>query len=367
MGDARDSFPRWLVSALVGCLGVWLLYLLRGVLAPVFFAFLLAYMLDPLVDRMEARRIPRGAGIGILLSLVFLFVAVLLFVGMPILIQDLRDFVRSLPAQVVELRTLLEPILLRHGIEIPSSVSQALEDFHLDTQGMLAKGLTPIKTFLGWILGGTASAIGAIVAGLMVPVFAFYLLYDFDRLVARAGSLVPPRYRSDVFGFFSEVDQVLGQFFRGQFTVMAILAVLYGAGYALAGVPLAVPIGLVAGLVSFIPYVGGAMALVLALFMSLLDWQGWEQILWVLVAYSVVQLVESFIVTPKIMGDKVGVSAVVVLFAVLAGGELLGFTGVLLAVPAAAVGKIVLARTTQRYRESAFYGAEAGPGDARSS
>jgi len=186
-------------------------------------------------------------------------------------------------------------------------------------------------------------------------VFAFYLLYDFDHLVARAAELIPPRLRPEANSFFGEVDQVLGQFFRGQFTVMAILAVLYSLGYGSIGVPLALPIGIMAGMLSFIPYVGSTLALATALLMTALDWQGWTQVFWVLGVHAVIQGLEGFVVTPKIMGDTVGISAIAVLFALLVGAELLGFTGVLLAVPAAAVIKILLNRIDARYRRSDFF------------
>jgi predicted PurR-regulated permease PerM len=212
-----------------------------------------------------------------------------------------------------------------------------------------------------WLLGGTVSALGAIVAALIVPVFAFYLLYDFDVLVAKANDLIPPRYRRRADDFFREVDAVLGQFFRGQFTVMTILAVLYSVGYGAIGVPLALPIGIMAGVLSFIPYVGSVLALATALLMTALDWQGWAQVLWVLGVHAVIQGLEGFVITPKIMGDTVGISAIAVMFALLVGAELLGFTGVLLAVPAAAVTKILLQRIHERYRESEFFAG--GPTD----
>ena len=195
----------------------------------------------------------------------------------------------------------------------------------------------------------------------MIPVFAFHLLYDFDRLIAAARELIPPRRRDDADGFFGDIDAVLGQFFRGQFTVMAILGVLYAIGYGAIGVPLALPIGILAGVLAFIPYVGSFTALCLALLMTMLDWQGWTQLIWVLGVHAVIQGLESFVITPKIMGDTVGISAIAVLLALLVGAELLGFTGVLLAVPAAAVLKILFQRLVTQYRGSSFYGEAADP------
>lgn len=357
----RDKVPRWILWLGVSVALGWLLYTLRGVLGPVFFAFLIAYMLDPLVDRIEASRLLRGrpvgraVGIAVLLAGVFAVTAFSLLVIVPMVYEEIASFVRRLPGLVERSRAEWEPLLAEIGLELPKSVGEAFEELHLDLQSVLTKGYTPATGVAKWLLGGTASALAAIVASLMVPVFAFYLLYDFDRLVAAAGELIPPRHRPNANGFFNEVDAVLGQFFRGQFTVMAILAMLYSLGYGLIGVPLALPIGIMAGLLSFIPYVGSTLALATALLMTALDWQGWAQILWVLGVHAVIQGLEGFVITPKIMGDTVGISAMAVLLALLIGAELLGFTGVLLAVPAAAVLKILLQRIDTRYRGSEFF------------
>ncbi|MFZ1864914.1 MAG: AI-2E family transporter [Polyangiales bacterium] len=357
----RDPMPRWILWLGLSFAAVWLLYALRGVLAPVFFAFLIAYVLDPVVDRIEGsrllrnRRIARGVAISVLLFVVFLVTALVLFVIAPMVYEQVVRFVKQLPGLVQRSRSHWEPLLTQLGLEIPTSVGQAFEELHLDLQSVVAKGYAPASAAARWLLGGTASAVGALVAGLVVPVFAFYLLYDFDRMTAKAADLIPPRYREDAFAFFREVDRVLGQFLRGQFTVMTVLGALYATGYALIGVPLALPIGIVAGLLSFIPYVGSSTALALALLMTALQGQGWIQALWVVGVHALIQGLEGFVITPKIMGDTVGISAIAVLFALLVGAELLGFTGVLLAVPAAAVFKILLERIIARYRGSSFY------------
>jgi predicted PurR-regulated permease PerM len=368
----RDKVPRWVLWLGVSVATGWLLYMLRGVLAPVFFAFLIAYMLDPLVDRIEAsrllrgKRIARAVGIAVLLVGAFALAAVAILVIVPMVYEEVASFLKRLPALVARSRAALEPILAEYGLEIPTSVGQALEELHLDIQSVLTKGYTPATAVVKWLLGGTASAVGAIIAALIVPVFAFYLLYDFDVLVAKVGELIPPRHRPQANSFFHDVDSVLGQFFRGQFTVMAILAVLYSVGYGSIGVPLALPIGIMAGLLSFIPYVGSTLALATALLMTTLDWQGWGQILWVLGVHAVIQGLEGFVITPKIMGDTVGISAITVLFALLVGAELLGFTGVLLAVPTAAVTKILLQRIDERYRRSEFFVGDSADGSSAS-
>jgi len=302
----------------------------------------------------------------VLLVGAFALAAVAILVIVPMVYEEVASFLKRLPALVARSRAALEPILAEYGLEIPTSVGQALEELHLDIQSVLTKGYTPATAVVKWLLGGTASAVGAIIAALIVPVFAFYLLYDFDVLVAKVGELIPPRHRPQANSFFHDVDSVLGQFFRGQFTVMAILAVLYSVGYGSIGVPLALPIGIMAGLLSFIPYVGSTLALATALLMTTLDWQGWGQILWVLGVHAVIQGLEGFVITPKIMGDTVGISAITVLFALLVGAELLGFTGVLLAVPTAAVTKILLQRIDERYRRSEFFVGDSADGSSAS-
>jgi predicted PurR-regulated permease PerM len=180
-------------------------------------------------------------------------------------------------------------------------------------------------------------------------------LNDFDRITAGIQDLLPLRYRERVTRYAREVDLVLSQFMRGQLTVMAIMAVLYGTAYALLGVRLAVLIGLAAGLLNFIPYLGSAFALTAGVLMSLLG--GWHpgQLAGVVVAYAAVQSFESFVITPRIVGKTVGLNEVWVILALFVGGELFGFMGILLAVPSAAVAKIFVARGIKRYRASALY------------
>lgn len=357
----RDKLPRWVMWLGLALAGVWLLYTLRGVLAPVFFAFLIAYMLDPLVDRIEqsrlvrARSYGRGVGIAVVLAGFFVIAALGVIVIVPMVYGEIASFLKRLPDLVARSRAEWEPILAGYGIEIPTSVGQAFEELHLDVQSVVAKGYGPFTAALKSFLGGTASAVAGIVASVMIPVFAFYLLYDFDRLIASAGTLIPPRHREEAERFFREIDAVLGQFFRGQFTVMIILGFLYAVGYGAIGVPLALPIGITAGVLAFIPYVGSLTALGLALLMTMLVWQGWSQLFWVLGVHAVIQGLEGFVITPKIMGDTVGISAIAVLLALLVGAELLGFTGVLLAVPTAAVLKILFQRLGSSYRGTDFY------------
>jgi predicted PurR-regulated permease PerM len=199
------------------------------------------------------------------------------------------------------------------------------------------------------------AVVGSAAAVIIVPVLAIYLLNDFDRITAGVRELLPNRYRERVTRYAREVDFALTQFIRGQLTVMAIMAFLYGSAYALLGVRLAIVIGMAAGLLNFIPYLGSAFALVAGLSMSLLG--GWNpsQLAFVVIAYAAVQSFESFVITPRIVGKTVGLNEVWVLLALFVGGELFGFMGILLALPSAAVAKIFVTRAVRRYQESELY------------
>jgi predicted PurR-regulated permease PerM len=349
------TFPRWVLWT-AGLLVVGgLVFLLRGVLTPVFFALLIAYMLDPVVDRFEAMKLPRAAGIVIVLTLALGAIALFVVLVVPAVVRDAAAFARELPAKVNAWVTEWEPWLVERGIPVPHTLGEVIDTLDLDTGKVASSAAGPVGAVLSWLAGGTASLLGVVASLFLVPVLSFYLLYDFDRMTAAIRDLVPHRVRPFVVDVAREADEVLGQFIRGQLIVMVILAVLYAVGYSIAGVRLAVVIGLVAGLVAFIPYVGGATALLLALLMCFLDFQGWGQIAWVLVVYGIVQVLEGFVITPKIVGDKVGLGAIWVLLALMVGGELFGFLGVLLALPAAAVGKIFVVRALAWYRKSSFY------------
>ncbi len=357
--------PTWVAVGL-GLLGVGVLfYYLGGVLTPVAAAFFIAYLLDPVVDRFEAMRVPRAVGIVLVLSILFAALALFLLVTVPGVIRDISEFGERLPEKLAALRDRLEPLLQQAGIDhFPTSVQDFLDELEAhgaEPQQIGEQVLGPLAYAVRVAVGSTVSALGAIVAALIIPVLAFYLLYDFDRIVAAAGELVPHRVRPFVFDVTKEVDQVLSHFIRGQLIVMVLLGVMYSVGYWLIGIKLALVIGIIAGLVSFIPYVGSALALILALIIVALDTQDLSQALWVVGVYAVIQLLEGFVITPKVVGEQVGLAAVWVLLALMAGGELFGFFGVLIALPAAAVLKVFVVRAVAWYKKSDWFLADEAP------
>jgi predicted PurR-regulated permease PerM len=344
------------VYVLIGLAALgYVLYLLRDVLAPVFLAFTLAYILDPVVDRLESWKLPRPVGIAVVLFGLLGAVALFLLLVLPDVIRDIAAVVRELPAKARELLARVDPWLADRGIQIPHTADDWIEKLQGQANHAASSLLAPAGNVLKWVIGSTMSVIGAALAALIVPILAVYLLYDFDRMTTGIRDLVPTRYRALVVSYAREIDAVLSQFMRGQLTVMAILAVLYGGAYTLLGVRLAIPIGIAAGILNFIPYVGSAFALVAGLLMSVLGGGSWLQIGGVVLAYVVVQTLEGFVITPRIVGESVGLREVWVLLALFVGGEIFGFLGVLLAVPVAAVVKIFVSRAIAHYKESALF------------
>jgi predicted PurR-regulated permease PerM len=343
----------WVTLLLLG-LGT-IFVLLRGVLTPVFFALLLAYALDPLVDRFEAARLPRSVGIAILLFLALSLLALFALLVLPAIVRDIGELYTTLYQALTQLLVRAIPWLRAHGIRVPADPERALEALGARAFGLSPSTWAPVGDAIGAALGGTASVLGSLARFIMVPVFSFYFLHDFDRMVVRVRELLPAAARPVVVSMAIEVDGVLGQFVHGQLTVMAILATLYAVGYSVVQVPLAVPIGVLAGLLSFIPYVGSGLALVLGLLMVLLHFSGMGQVLGVVGVYALVQTLEGFVITPRIVGGKLGLSPVWVLFALLAFGELFGFVGVMLALPASAVIKVFVTHGLARYRDSALF------------
>ncbi len=338
------------------------LYWLRGVLTPIFLAFAIAYVLDPVVDKLETWKLPRPAAIFVVVGTFFLAVATFALLVIPDVVRDIASVTKELPDHATRALARVQPWLAQQGITVPSTADDWIAKLRANANTLSKVPLAPVGNVLKTVIGGTFSAIGAVFAALIVPILAVYLLNDFDRLIAGVKDLIPLTHRERVSSVAKEVDTVLSQFVRGQLTVMAILAVLYAGAYALLGIRLAVPIGIAAGVLNIVPYVGSAFALVAGLIMALLGGGEWVQIVGVVVAYAIVQTLEGFVITPRIVGESVGLREVWVLLALFVGGEIFGFLGVLLAVPAAAVLKIFFAHAVRHYKASNIYALAGVPG-----
>ena len=346
--EPGTSFRRKMIFlAVVLVLG--LAYVLRGVLVPLFLAFLLAYALDPFVDRLEALRVPRPLGaILVMLGIAGLFTVILIY-AIPLFVDEVTDASATLPEKLRRLQALAEPwFATTLHITLPHSMNDLSKVLNERLQGSATMETARTALF------GTLGYVGVALSALIVPVFALYLLIDFDRIVDRGEQLIPRRWTPAISSVARDIHKTLSGYVRGQLTANVVLAALYATGLRIVDIRLAVPIGVMTGMLAFVPYVGFTLGLLTALFMAVLDWQGVGTIVGVVAVMGGVQIIDGMVITPRIVGRSVGLAPLEVILTMMAAGSLFGFLGVLLAVPLGAVGKILIQRGVKAYLASAF-------------
>lgn len=338
----------WLVLALLAVL-------LVGVLAPVLTPFLaaavLAYVLQPPVDRL-ARHMPRALAVVLVELMAIAAVLGVALLIVPVISRELPVLREQIPVLAMRLNEHLAPWLAQLGIEVKLDIASikafVLKYFDANGDDWLAALLSSARIGGSFLLAIVGNAV-------LVPVATFYLLLDWHDLLRRLRRMVPPRYRDAVFGFLHECDEVLGQYLRGQVLVMLILAGYYTVALALAGFDLALPVGVFTGLAIFIPYLGFGLGAVLALLAGVLQYASLYGVGVVAVVYGAGQVVESFFLTPRLVGERIGLHPLAVIFVLLAFGHLFGFVGVLLALPAGALVLVALRRLRTAYVASRLY------------
>jgi predicted PurR-regulated permease PerM len=339
---------------ILAALALGLLYLLAPVLTPFVVAALLAYIGDPLADRLETWRLNRTLAVVVVFIVLSAVAVLLLAVLVPMVQTQFGLLVAKLPAYTERLRELLLPVLN----QITDQHGAQLLDWDALTRSLgttlKGAGSTAGKLFT------TLSKSGLVVAGwianlVLIPVVAFYLLRDWDRLMACLRELLPRRLEPTITELARESDEVLGAFFRGQLLVMLGLGTIYTLGLWIVGLDLALLVGLIAGLVSFVPYLGFIIGILLAGILALIQFHDMAHLLGVVGVFAVGQAVEGMLLTPLLVGERIGLHPVAVIFAVLAGGTLFGFFGVLLALPVAAVIAVILRHMRRHYVSSELY------------
>ena len=348
--SANPQFWGWIAIALV--VGA-LLYLLSPILAPFLFAAILAYILDPLVERLAGRYMPRTlAVLLVMLALLALLVAFALVV-LPLFTKELRLLAERLPAFIGWLNLHVAPYLERQlGVEVRfdvETVRRVAGELMADNEDLVARLLGSLK------IGGLA-VVAFLVNLLLVPVVLFYLLRDWHALRERVDRLIPRHVHAKAREILREVDAVLAEFLRGQLTVIAVMGVYYVLTLSLARLEFALPIGLITAALVFIPYVGALLGFALGSIAALLQFDSLWGLAWVWLAFGVGQALEGMVVTPWLVGERIGLHPVAVIFALLAFGQLFGFFGVLLALPASAALLVALRHLRRAYLASALYG-----------
>jgi len=331
---------------------IWLFTQLSPVLMPFFVAALLAYLGDPLVDKLESWKLSRMVSVTIVFTAFFIFGLLTLIILVPILGSQLAGLIKIIPEYISYIQSALSPWLLEIGINPDSFnlgiVKEVFNDYWLQ-MGKVAGGIFGSITKSGMVL------IQWIINLVLIPVLTFYLLRDWDILVARFRELLPRHIAPKFISLSLECDEMLSAFLRGQLMVMLALGALYSFGLAMVGLEFALLIGMTAGLLSFVPYLGLMVGIAIAGFAAFFQFHEWLPVVYVVLVFSIAQGIESAVLTPRFVGERIGLHPVAVIFAILAGGQLFGFTGVLLALPVAAVVMVLLRHVHDRYINSELY------------
>ena len=326
------------------------------VLAPLFTGMFLAWLLNPAVLRLGQRGLPRPLAIVVLLVGFGAMVAAVVLVLPPLLSREIDGFISRFSESVQHLETVILP-WLRATLHLPRSTSsgetvrQALANLNDALQG--ARG--DLSSAVAGAMSTARGLLQLLLAVILTPVFTIYFLSDYPALRTSLDDLIPPRHREQVVGMLDEINHALASWARGQLTVMVILGTLYATGLSLTHVPLGMAIGLATGLMAFVPYIGVAIGFCFAMAAALLEPSPAGAILGVVATYGAVQSLDAFFITPRVLGGRVGLSPVAVIFALSLGGQLLGYAGVVLAVPTAAVCKVLLQHARRWYFATPFY------------
>lgn len=344
-----------LVLLLVTALG--LIYLLSPILAPFLIAAILAYICSPLVDRLAKLQlgkwhISRTLSTLLVLTLVVGIVILVFLIIVPLLQKELVTVAERLPQYFSTIKDRLEPWLMQHfgvALAIDSNQIQEIVTKHWKSAGnLLAPVLAAVSTHGLALIAWLANL-------LLIPLVLFYLLRDWHVLVHKVADLLPRRWYAKTAEIAGEIDRMLAEFLRGQLSVMLAMSLFYSVGLWMAGLELAIPIGLIAGLLGFVPYLGIGIGMLLAVLAGALQFNTVSEMLPVAVVFGLGQMLESFLLTPWLVGDRIGLHPVAVIFALLAGGQLFGFTGVLLALPVSAAIAVGLRHAKRRYQASDAY------------
>lgn len=339
----------WLGLA-VAC--AWLLSVLAPVLTPFILAGVLAYALHPAVLAMAKYRVPTWLGAGVALVVLFVVASALLLLVVPVVTKQIPLLREQIPSLLEQFNGWATPLAARFGLSLTIDVDMVRQALRTLLAGHESDILQTLAASLR--VGGNAllAVLGNVV---LAPIVAYYLLIDYERVLRTSMQAVPPRWRDRVERFFTDVDHMLGQYLHGQFLVMLVLAVFYVVALASVGLKLALPIGLFTGLAVFVPYLGFGLGLVMALLAGALQFQDTTGVLWVAGVYAVGQVVESMWLTPRLLGERIGLHPITVIFALMAFGHLFGFLGVLIALPVSAVLLVAFGRLRSMYVASDLY------------
>ncbi len=342
---------KWMFFSIVLALIVFLLFSLSGVLSSLIIAFIIAYIFDPVVDWLEEKKISRTGGIIILFTLLIGLIVLFFVIALPFFSREISSFTKKFPTYVETLKKSAVPVVNDYIDKHPEQIDLIKQKI----QNIGFELLKPVINFFKSFFSGAIGLILNMLDLLLIPVMVFYLLKDFDRINEKIKNSFPLEYRDTIVSLFSEIDSKIKNFLKGQLIVSVILAIIYSIGLSIFDVPLALLIGVVAGLANIIPYLGIAIGLVPALLLSYLDSHSLVNLLGVVGTFAVAQALEGTVISPRVVGEKVGLHPVMVIVAILLGGHFFGFVGILVAVPAASIVLVLFSRLYRWYLDSHYF------------
>ena len=348
---ARGAKP-WIIMACVIAAFIWLLYALDDVLTPFIVAAVLAYVLNPLVEWLQLKRIRRAPASMIIMALALLILLSLVLIIVPMLLNQFNNLAERLPQIVGFVQNKLLPWLNSVSgdyIQIDQESIIAWLQSHTDELS------NTLKEWIPTLMRQSGNVISGVSNLVLLPLLLYYFLLDWKRWSSGISKLVPRRFIKTYTRISGNMDEVLGEFLRGQLMVMMIMGLVYGLGLMLVGLDSGFAIGMIAGILVFIPYLGAFTGLLLATVAALLQYGSWQGLLMVWAVFGVGQFLESFFITPKIVGDRIGLSPFWVIFSLMAFGQLMGFVGMLAGLPLAAVTLVILREGASAYFGSHFY------------
>lgn len=347
---ARRQIRFWLLTAVVFLAFMWIF---RGIMLPFIAGMALAYFLDPVADWFERRGASRMVATSLILCLFLVIFVLALMIVIPILAQQLDNFIGELPNYIGSLQAMLTATESEWLRRLIGEGARTLQD---NLNEIMREAATWLSALLRGVWNSGKALLDIVSLFVITPVVAFYLLYDWDRMIENVDNLLPRDHKADIREIASDIDKALAGFVRGQGSLCLILGLFYAVGLSLAGLNFGLLIGLFAGFVSFIPYVGSLLGLVLSVGVALVQfWPDYIMVGVIVAIFAAGQFLEGNILQPKLVGESVGLHPVWLMFALMAFGSLLGFTGMLIAVPAAAAVGVLVRFALRRYLASALY------------
>lgn len=327
-------------------------YATRGVLLPFVAGLAIAYLLDPLADRLEERKFPRWMAAAVILALFFLIATGVILAMLPIIQMQLFALVENLPGYLEGVRPLVDSLLVRINESFDGAVAADAESL---IASVAAKGLDRMGSILAGLMSRGAALFNLMTLLLISPVVAFFMLRDWDLIVAKIDSWLPEGQGEVIRMLAGRIDDALAGFVRGQTIVALTMAVLYAIGWSMVGLKYGLVLGLLAGILAYVPFVGALVAMLIAMIVGLGQFGAdTGALLQVFGVFVVVQIIEGAVLTPRLIGSHVGLHPVWVLFAIFAGGEIMGFVGVLISLPVAAAAGVMVRHVIDRYLDSSL-------------